>query len=108
MNEERSYKLLQVSNPKDNILSLFSNRFRRKVNSFLNEILASGIIINTDNTITLPSGQIVSNFIEIVKYKVYPDIFNLQEPPNYQKIIKILHKPKERQEIESTWISIFK
>ena len=85
MANEQTYQLKLVREPKDVILDAFSSRFKSKVRSFINEMQNSDIKINDSGSITLQSGQIIKNIIEIIKYHVFPEFFKMSLPKNYKK-----------------------
>ena len=90
MNDIRSYRLQLVTDPTNFILDAFSTRFKSKVKHLLVHMKQSGIKFNTDESISLQSGETINDVIYLIKYHIFPKFFNLKKPKKYNKFISAL------------------
>ena len=75
---------------KSGIFTHFNPRSFRKVNAFLEKIKMHGIVCDDDGKITLPSGKVLKNGIEIIKYLLFSKNKNGKKPLNVGKVVKLL------------------
>jgi len=104
MTNEQTYQLKLVREPEDLILEAFSNRFKPRVRSFINEMESSNIKINDSGSITIQSGEVIKNIIEIIKYHIFPEFFKMSLPRNYKKVVKALKQKQNIVDETPSWI----